>query len=207
MAETTRLDLTLKEYDGVFTELRQCLTLQYTILGGGIALVATIMRELFIGLSGAEVAPSTVALGALLTGATDLVIAAWAGEVTRMRRNAVYLIALEKDLLSATSTGTALPHALLPRFGFHTWAGANGGQGQLRLHYVLTLGILILVGVIGLVPLMWSGLGEAQSTATIPSVMPVRQLSLLLGIVATIGHVVIVTLVVRRLNSSELWPT
>jgi hypothetical protein len=140
----TRHDLQLAEYDAVFAEVRQSITLQYSAIGVGIAFFGVLLREVVASYSQQKWLLCFF-LSSCLPVIAVFALFVWLGEVARMRRGAVYLARLEETLNRnhPSATGNDL-------YGFHSWGLRSAPRIHLKAHYAAILIFFSMAGTLGL---------------------------------------------------------
>ena len=146
-----RVEILLHEYDGVYSEVRQSIALQYTVLGLGFAFLGLMTKELIAAYQQNHYLISGV-LGLGLCMVDVFLVFAWVGELSRMRRGSVYLSWIEADLRNCFETSSDLKS-----FGFHSWLLSGPKTPQLKLPYFVTFCLFVILGFAGSVFSIWLG--------------------------------------------------
>jgi|SRR5882724_880889 len=139
-----RTDVVLKEYEIMYREGHQSITLEYSILAFGFAFLGILAKAIIDAYAGNHILLS----GMLSLGITVIavfVLYLWMGEVFRARRVGVYISELEKtlQLLQQHKSENEV-------FGYQSWLFSSSGKTQFKSPYIVVYTLLGLIGAFGI---------------------------------------------------------
>src|SRR6266446_5701260 len=125
-----RTDIILKEYEIMYREGHQSITLEYSILAFGFAFLGILARAIIDAYTGKHI----LLCGLLSLGVTTVavfVLYLWMGELLRARRVGVYISQLEKTLESLQSHKSENEV-----FGYQSWLFHDSSKAQFKSPYI-----------------------------------------------------------------------